>query len=403
MQTSYNPRPLKHVFNHNDAWENYLDNNPDDVTNNQAEVVEKMLACNTAAAGTFHYECENNQCSHTKVVYCSCKGRACSACGVKLTEQWIAKQLAILPDCEYQHITLTMPDKLWPVFKHNPHLLTALFRCGNLPLLNWAKKKGIEVGAFCVLHTFGRQLNWNVHLHLSVSRGGLDLKSQRWKAIYFKKALVEQFWKQNVIALLRKHFEGLSLEDEAYSHIKDYRQWSQFLNSQYQRKWRIHMGKKTQDVGHTVRYLGRYFKRPPIASSRLRHYYGGDIQFVYKDHRDGKYKTLILSQDEMIRRVVSHIPAEKNFRMVRHYGFLSNRKRGMLLPVIYNELKQEEVIAPRSISYAQMKKRFTNVDPFECILCRGRMCFVRLEKGVKQHDLVKIRLEKIAKKRRLRC
>lgn len=113
-----------------------------------------MLACNTSAAGTFHYACEKEQCGHSKVVYCSCKGRACSACGIKQTEQWIAKQLSILPNCEYQHITLTMPDTLWPMFKHNPDLLNTLFVCGNSPLLKWAKKRGIVIGIFCVLHTF---------------------------------------------------------------------------------------------------------------------------------------------------------------------------------------------------------------------------------------------------------
>ncbi|MCD9500452.1 hypothetical protein GLP19_18530 [Photobacterium carnosum] len=103
--------------------------------------------------------------------------------------------------------------------------------------------------------------------------------------------------------LLRKYYSELSLDNADYEHIKDYRQWSRFLDSQYRRKWRINMGKKTHDIGHTVRYLGRYFKRPPIASSRLRHYHGGDITFVYKDHRDGQYKTLTLSPEEMIRRV----------------------------------------------------------------------------------------------------
>ncbi|MCD9500317.1 transposase zinc-binding domain-containing protein [Photobacterium carnosum] len=90
---------------------------------------------------------------------CSCKERACSTCGVKQNEQWIAKQLAILSHCEYQHVTLTMPDTLWPVFKHNPDLLNKLFVCGNSPLLKWTKKRDIVIGIFCVLHTFSRQLN----------------------------------------------------------------------------------------------------------------------------------------------------------------------------------------------------------------------------------------------------
>jgi len=38
---------------------------------------------------------------------------------MKATEQWIAQQRHILPDYEWQHITLTMPHLLWPFFNNN--------------------------------------------------------------------------------------------------------------------------------------------------------------------------------------------------------------------------------------------------------------------------------------------
>ena len=50
MQTSYNPRPLKQVFNQDNAWEHYLEAHPDEISDNQIEVIEKMLACNTRGA-----------------------------------------------------------------------------------------------------------------------------------------------------------------------------------------------------------------------------------------------------------------------------------------------------------------------------------------------------------------
>ncbi|MGQ5487178.1 transposase zinc-binding domain-containing protein, partial [Photobacterium damselae subsp. piscicida] len=101
----------------------------DNITTNQIECIEKMLACGTSKVGSKHYECENPYCEHRKVIYNSCKSKACSSCGVMLTEKWIAKQLSILPKCEYQHMTLTMPDKLWPIFRLNPWLINLLYRC----------------------------------------------------------------------------------------------------------------------------------------------------------------------------------------------------------------------------------------------------------------------------------
>lgn len=108
-----------------------------------------------------------------------------------------------------------------------------------------------------------------------------------------------------MVSFLRDHYNALNTKHDNYQHIRDFRRWSQFLSSQYSRKWRIHLAKKTEDVAPTVRYLGRYFKRPLIAASRLRHYQGGDVNFVYKDHRDNCYKTLVLRQMEMIDRLVS--------------------------------------------------------------------------------------------------
>ncbi len=214
--------------------------------------------------------------------------------------------------------------------------------------MSFAKKRGIEIGLFCVVHTFGRQLNWNVHFHLSVTRGGINIKTKRWGNIYFNAAMVEQHWKQKVVSFLRDHYPNLNTKHDSYQHIRDFRGWSQFLSSQYSRKWRVH--------------------------------------FVYKDHRDNCYKTLILSQIEMIDRLVSHIPAEKNFRAIRYYGFLSNRKRGEALP----------------LNYAQMMHHLVRIDPYKCILCGGRMCFVKMEMEPKGHELVALRKATIREKWRLR-
>jgi len=101
--------------------------------------------------------------------------------------------------------------------------------------------------------------------------------------------------------------------------------------------WVVHSDKKTGYHKQTVNYLGRYLKRPPISGSRLMHYAGGkEIDFTYLDHRDQRYKKLTLTQTELIERIISHIP-EKHFRMVRYFGFLSNRVCGENLPKVYME------------------------------------------------------------------
>ncbi len=45
------------------------------------------------------------------------------------------------------------------LFNNNWPLLNDLFHCATRAMLRHARKLGIEVGIFCALHSYGRQLN----------------------------------------------------------------------------------------------------------------------------------------------------------------------------------------------------------------------------------------------------
>lgn len=100
----------------------------------------------------------------------------------------------------------------------------------------------------------------------------------------------------------------------------------------------------------------------------------------------------------MIGRYISHIPA-KHFKMVRDYGFLSNRKRGELLPKVYEALEMEERKKPEQPGFAALMKGFLRTDPYKCILCGNRLHFVSAEAGRYASELVAERLRNIDRKR----
>lgn len=104
-----------------------------------------------------------------------------------------------------------------------------------------------------------------------------------------------------------------------------------------------------------MKYLGRYLKRPPVSASRLRHYAGGAVVHHYLDHRTGKHKRQTLSQEEMIGRYISHVPA-RHFKMVRYSGFLANRKRGTLLPKVWEALSMTAREKPKRPGFAVLMK-----------------------------------------------
>ncbi len=79
-----------------------------------------------------------------------------------------------------------------------------------------------------------------------------------------------------------------------------------------------------------------------------------------------------MSVEYFIGRFVSHIP-DTGFRMIRYYGFLSNRLRGKSLPIVRQLLKQEAPEINSAPSYVQLMIQNFNVNPLECTLCGNLM------------------------------
>lgn len=105
----YIPRPAKLLFTVDNGWELFLEKFGDGISLWTRLCVERMLACGTTEMDVRRYCCASPDYTHSRFFCQSCKSKACSACGFKATEQWVSQQSHILPDCDWQHITFTMP------------------------------------------------------------------------------------------------------------------------------------------------------------------------------------------------------------------------------------------------------------------------------------------------------
>ncbi|WP_354003821.1 transposase [Vibrio marisflavi] len=112
----------------------------------------------------------------------------------------------------------------------------------------------------------------------------------------------------------------------------------------------------------------------PVKLKQNTHYRGeATLSFRYLDHHTGRYETEQVTQLELFKRLIQHIP-EKGFRMIRYFGFLANRVVGDKLPKVRSALGMEPYPEPTlPLRYGQMIKSFLKVDPFECILCGHRL------------------------------
>ena len=353
--------------------------------------VLKLLSCGTTARGEYHYSCENSQCSHKKVVPFTCKNRLCSSCGKKATLIWVEKQSQFFPDVPYQHIVFTMPIEFAPLFWANRPMLNVLCKLAAECLKTVANEKRVHyLGIFEALHTFGGDLKKHVHVHVSIALGGLNRSKTQWIEIKkFNSNQLFRLWRAKVIKLFRDQYNAgeLTLVGELAHLQNDPAGFNRFLDKQFKRWWNVYCQKPDKSHKKNTEYFSRYVKRPAIANSRLHHYNGSHLFFDFYNHKTKKHEKKQMTSFEFIAAVIQHIP-DKGFRLIRYYGFLSNRLRGHCLPIILRLLNLPQIIlANTASSFAQCMQQSFNFDPLKCILCGANMKLARIRQGVPANQL----------------
>lgn len=358
------------------------------------KAIVKLLSCRNIVRGFLEYHCSNPDCTHIKRLNFTCKSKACSSCGKKATELWIQKQNKILPDTSWQHIVFTMPSELWDFFWLNRTLLTSISKLAADSIMTIARKKNITPGIFTALHTFGRSLTRNVHLHLSVTTGGLSDDFSQWENLFFHQTTLMRLWRYKIISLFRKAHRkfALCIPESIQRQLSQTFTFSHFLDYLYNKCWIVHCSKPSSDHKINVSYLARYTKRPPIAESKLRHYDGQEVVFTYLDHTTHTYRKLHLSIEEFIGRFVQHIPDE-GFRMIRYYGFLAHRVRSKLLPIVYSLVGQSHEAEQSILRYADLIQKSFGFNPLTCILCQQPLILVSIKFGANIHQLLSFHRE----------
>ena len=354
--------------------------------------IVKLLSCKNIIRGYREYHCSNPNCSHVKLIPFTCKCKACSSCGKKATEIWIQKQNQLLPNTSWQHITFTMPCELWGFFWYNRQLLSLVGSIAANCILTLAKNRKITVGIFIAIHTFGRDLKRNIHVHLSVTLGGLSEDLLQWKPMFFHQTTLMRIWRYQIISMFRKMQSQLEIPSSTKKKLNNKFLFDKFLDQLYKKTWVVHCAKPTADHKQNVGYLSRYLKRPAIAESKLKHYSGNKVIFHYLDHNTKTFRNFILTTEQFIARFIQHIP-DNNFRMIRYYGFLSNRTRGKLLPIVYQLLNQNNCNPTSAPTFSELIQKNFGFNPFKCILCGQQLILSTIRFGKKTSELLNFHRE----------
>lgn len=374
---------IKQILTHNQAWWNFYKKYEHRLRDAIPKTIVKVLSCKHIVRGYKLYNCSDVNCSHSKKVPFTCKSKGCSSCGKKATDNWIQKQKEVLPNTSWQHITFTMPNVLWDFFWHNRQLLNVIGKIAADCIMNISNKKNVIPGVFIAIHTFGRDLKRNVHIHLSTTLGGLTKDGSQWKKLFFNQSTLMRMWRYNIITLFRNEYnkQSLNIPNKIQRQLNHTFTFNNLLDKLYSKTWIVHCSKPSKNYKQNVNYLGRYVKRPPIAQSKIKHYDGISVSFRYLDHNNNNYRNFRMSVEQFIASFIQHIP-DIGFRMIRYYGFLSNRLRGKMLPDVYKLLNQEVKEQTTSVSYVQLMIQNFQTNPLKCTLCGKDMLLTTIKFGI---------------------
>jgi hypothetical protein len=189
---------------------------------------------------------------------------------------------------------------------------------------------GGQVGVMAVLHTWGSNLSYHLHVHCLVTAGGLS-SDGRWMPA-----------RDNYLVpvnALSKLFRGIFL-----ARIRRNFNEIQLPKSIWQKDWVVHCKPAVHGTRTVLNYLARYIHRVAIANSRILSVNNGDVTFRYKGSKRVAYiKTLTVGSEEFIRRFLQHaLPG--GVHKVRYYGLWSpsNRKKLLELQRILTHAENDE-------------------------------------------------------------
>ena len=175
------------------------------------------------------------------------------------------------------------------------------------------KSEKFTPGFICVLHTFGRDLKWNPHIHCILSEGGIG-NSGLWRSMtHFNYTLLRNAFRTTLLDLLEQKL------GPSFKKIKS-KCYQEHKNGFY-----VYAKPNKCDPKIVAKYIGRYLGRPVIATSRIDNYDGENVTFHYNRHEDEKLVTETIPVLQFIERLIQHIP-EKHFKQIRYYGLYSSHR-----------------------------------------------------------------------------
>jgi len=193
-----------------------------------------------------------------------------------------------------------------------------------------------------VLHTFGSDMKYHLHVHALVTFGGLDKQGQ-WQWPKHRKKLAPY---RAICKTYRDTFMAMLEKQIAKCNITPVRDMDALMDTISNKRWNVRNQYPTADTKVLERYLARYINRIAISKSRLEYVAAKEkmndvVKITYKDYRrQVKGQAAPISYKNIhplvaINQFLSHV-LPPYFQKARYYGIhavVTYKKIKELIPI----------------------------------------------------------------------
>jgi hypothetical protein len=323
--------------------------------------VQRTLLCNTIYLGYDGFECPT--CGNPMIFCRKCHSRFCTSCGIKYQKILAVKAESMCVDTPHRHIVFTIPENYRVFFRKDRTALNLLFvaarnticKLTNEKIYRKEKRKrgktgkirnekdnrylyrnhkdAMVFGMIASIHTFGRDLKWNPHIHALVPELIYDPRKDVIKHFHhFDFKNLRHTWQYELNRLMLEHFgksfrstvnTSYDIQNNGFYVYAKYQDDEDTSDDSQKKKKKDY----SKDVAGCVNYMMRYASRPPMAESRILSHSKKDktVRWYYEDHKTEERIEVTESSLELLKKMIIHIPDE-GFRTVRYYGFYNNKK-----------------------------------------------------------------------------
>jgi len=351
------------------------------------ENIDRMINCGDPSFGGVMYGCTS--CGTLKFTPFRCHSRFCPTCGNKYSIDRTTSMSFKILNVQHRHCVFTIDSELRHFFLEDRSLLGLLFDAVQSVILRMFHKENttekFTPGFICVLHTFGRDLKWNPHIHCLVSEGGIG-KSGLWRTNkHFNYTFLRSAFRTALLNLLEKKLGSSFKKVKAKCYLE------------HKDGFYVYAKPNKCDPRIVTKYIGRYLGRPVIATSRIDNYDGDYVTFHYNRHEDEKLIVETVPVLEFIQRLIQHIP-EKHFKQIRYYGIYARTKE--------QNKKLQHAISKEKHKIILSFNRWRDCilhsfgyDPLKCPCCGQTMVFLEMHHNHQHISLNEMYKRTIAKAR----